>query len=237
MAYFREIPDVVYQSPLLRKLTSTESILAKNLFRKVKFLNHVKNNVSMFNKYHIRDGDRPETVAQKLYGNSALDFVVVLTAGINNILNEWPLDNKNLYNFTEDKYGIENLNSLHHYETSEIRDQDNRLIQPAGLNVDQYYTIEGPTRRFGEVSWKSIKPTGVESLNGNTLSVSDGIAVAVSNYRYETIENDKKRSIDVLRSSYLQQFLDDFRRIMRYDRNSQYLHPMLIGTENTRIVE
>jgi len=32
-------------------------------------------------------------------------------------------------------------------------------------------------------------------------------------------------------------FLNDFRRVMRYDRNTQYINPKLIGTENTRIIE
>lgn len=46
---------------------------------------------------------------------------------------------------------------------------------------------------------------------------------AISNYEYEINKNEKKRKIFLLRKEYLPAFIEDFRKAMRYDKNSQYI--------------
>ena len=96
MGFFRELPNVAYQTPLQDKLTSDEYILTKNLFRSAKVLDWLENNITAFNKFIIEDDDRPDTIAKQLYGDSTLDYVVVITAGITNIRNQWPLSDQGL---------------------------------------------------------------------------------------------------------------------------------------------
>ena len=57
----------------------------------------------------------------------------------------------------------------------------------------------------------------------------------VSNWEYETIENNKKSSIYLLKRGYLQQFLNDMREIMTYGVSSEYVNESLIRTENTKV--
>ena len=97
MGYFQELPDLLYQSNLLTKTSSQEYLRVKNLFRKVKLTDQVKETATFFQKYKIEEGDRPDTVAEKIYGDSRKDWIVVLTAGITNIRDEWPLSNADLY--------------------------------------------------------------------------------------------------------------------------------------------
>ena len=102
--------------------------------------------------------------------------------------------------------------------------------------------MDGPDRRYNGGNWVAIRPNGRVSITGTTIggnasALLNTVAISLSNYQYEVIENDKKRNISILKPSYLQIFLEDFRRIMRYDRNSQYINPKLMRTENTRIVE
>ena len=136
MSYFRELPDILYQSNLLHKVSSQEYIQIKNIFRRVKIQDWIQDNVQFFNKYTIRDGERPDTMAERLYGTSERDWIIILTAGITNIKNEWPLGNYDLYRYVEAKYGTD-LNSVHHYETIEVKDNLGRLILPGGQRVDQ----------------------------------------------------------------------------------------------------
>ena len=100
-----------------------------------------KNIFLFFNKYEIVDGARPDNVAQELYGDPELDWVVLMVAGIVNVRDQWPLSNRDLYNYAEKKYGIQHLNSTHHYETKEVRDSDGKLILPAGKVVDDDFSI------------------------------------------------------------------------------------------------
>ena len=211
MSYFRELPDLNYQSLLKTKHSSNAYIRVKNLFRRVKLRDDLQNSFTQFNKYYIPDGSRPDIVAEELYGSSDLDWVVCITAGIININNDWPLSSRDIYRFSESKYGTD-LNNIHHYETTEVKDDSGRVVLPARKHVDSTFTIPKP---------------GTDTATLNPV-------VGVSNYEYEVELNEKKRGIYVLRKEYLRQFLNDMRNIMHYEKSSQFVNRKLVETENTR---
>jgi len=212
MSYFRELPDLEYQSPFADSNSSQNYVRAKNLFRRVKLRDDLQNVFTLFNKYQIPEGARPDTVAEAVYGKADYDWIVILTAGIVHIRDEWPLSNRDIYRYAENVYGND-LNAIHHYETKEIKDSNGRLILPSGKIVDPTFTIPDPN-----ISIQTLNPV-----------------VGISNYEYETRKNEEKRSIYLLKTEYLQQYLNDMRRIMYYDRSSQYIDKKLIRTENTRV--
>ena len=67
MGYFNELPNIVYQSPLSHKNSSGDYILIKNIFRRTKLKDYLAGNVNVFNKYIIEDGERPDTISERLY--------------------------------------------------------------------------------------------------------------------------------------------------------------------------
>ena len=234
MSYFRELPDILYQSNLLHKVSSQEYIRIKNIFRRVKIQDWIQDNVQFFNKYTIRDGERPDTMAERLYGSPDRDWIVILTAGITNIRNDWPLSNYDLYRYVEAKYGTD-LNAIHHYETIEVRDNKGRLILPAGQRVDQNFTIPTPYDASATNFYVGVRP---QSDNIDYRSVNSDInpVTGVSNYEYETQLNESKRRIEVMKPIYLQQFLNDMRELMNYKESSQTVNGKLLTTENTRLI-
>ena len=215
MSYFRELPDLEYESPFANRISSSSYIQAKNIFRRMKIRDDLQNVFTLFNKYEIREGARPDTIAEDLYGKSDLDWVVLLSANITNVRDQWPLSSKDLYEYTVSKYGLENINKVHHYETQEIKDSDGNLILSKGLIVDEDFSI-----RF---------------KNGGVYVERSNITTTISNYVYEVRENEKKETIFLLKPSYLQQFLNDMRSEMTYNDSSQYVNKNLIRTENTRL--
>ena len=215
MSYFRELPDLEYESPFANRLSSSSYVQAKNIFRRMKIRDDLQNVFTLFNKYEIREGARPDTIAEDLYGKSDLDWVVLLSANITNVRDQWPLSSKDLYEYTVSKYGLENINKIHHYETKEIKDSDGNLILSKGLVVDEDFSI-----RF---------------KNGGTYIERSNITNRISNYEYEIKENEKKETIFLLKPSYLQQFLNDMRSEMAYSDSSQFVNKSLIRTQNTRI--
>jgi hypothetical protein len=212
MSYFRELPNLEYQSFLSSSSGSDEYLLVKNVFRRVKLRDDLKNVFTIFNKYQIKDGARPDTVAEEVYGSAQYDWVVLVSAGIVNIRNEWPLSDRDIYQYAEEIYG-DDLNAIHHYETTEVKDSKGRLILPAGNVVDSNFTIPNP-----QIITQTLNPV-----------------VGVSNYEYETLKNTLKRSIHIIRPEYLQQVINDTRKAMTYDRSSQYVSDKVIRTENTRV--
>ena len=234
MSYFRELPDILYQSNLLHKVSSQEYVRIKNIFRRVKIQDWIQENTNFFNRYTIRDGERPDTMAERLYGSPDRDWIVILTAGITNIKNDWPLSNYDLYRYVENKYGT-TLNDIHHYETIEVRDSRGRLILPAGQKVAQNFTIPTPYDASATNYYIGIRP---QSSNVDYRSVNSDInpVTGVSNYEYETQLNESKRQIEVMKPIYLQQFLNDMRELMNYKESSQTVNSKLLTTENTRLI-
>ena len=240
MGYFRELPNIGYQSPLLHKNSSRDYIIIKNIFRRTKIFDFLKGNVSLLNKFTIGDGDRPDTIAEELYGDSTLDYVVVLVSGITNINHEWPLMDYKVYEYALEKYGSETeMNANHHYETFEIRDDKNRLILPPDLIVDEEFLIDGTSSKYpSSTRYTLISEAGNTQLDDKdqfTVKV-DNIARAVTNLEYEYAENEKKREIDVLNRAYLQLFINDLRDVVKYDKSSSYITSSLASTENTNVV-
>jgi len=212
MGFFRELPNLLYPSFLPDKKSSLNYVMVKNVFRRVKLRDDLYNNFTVFNKYEIPEGARPDNVAEELYESSNLDWVVLIVAGILNVRNEWPLSNRDLYNYTNNKYG-ESLNSNRFFETTEVKDSSGRLILPKGKAVDSNFTVPNPTNPSA-----TLNPV-----------------VGISNYEYETRLNDEKRNINVLRKEYISQFLEDMREIMTYTKSSEYMGERMIRTENTNI--
>jgi len=236
MSYFRELPDILYQSNLLHKTSSREYVRIKNLFRRVKLQDKISDKVGFFDKYTILDMQRPDIVAEIFYGSAELDWVVILTAGITNIKDQWPLSNYDLYRYVENKYGLTEMNNVHHYETIEVRDSKGRLILPAGQIVDQNFTIAPPYNASTEANYYTgVRPQS-DNIDYKTVSGDINPVIGVSNYEYETIKNEEKREIELMKPSYLQQFLNDMRNIMYYEESSRYVDSRLIYTDNSRLI-
>ena len=127
MGYFRELPNLQYQSFLSDNNSSQNYLTVKNLFRRCKLRDDLQSTFTLFDKYEIPEGARPDTVAEGFYGSSGLDWVVLMTAGIINVRNDWPLEDNQLYDYALEKYGTD-LNATRFYETKEIKDSKGRLI-------------------------------------------------------------------------------------------------------------
>ena len=143
MGYFRELPNLRYPSFLPNKSSSLDFVEVKNLFRRAKMRDDLQNNFTIFNKYEIPMGARPDTVAEDLYGSAQFDWVVLTVAGVINVRNEWPLNPRDLYDYSLDKYG-DALNSTRYFQTTEVKDSNGRLVLPKGKVVDSNFTIPKP---------------------------------------------------------------------------------------------
>jgi hypothetical protein len=137
MAYFSELPNLHYTANFPDQSFNTDVVLAKNIFKRAKLREDIANAVSAFTYYQIIDNERPDQIAEKVYNDSELDWVILTTNNITNFNNQWPLDNESFHKYLLDKYGSEEeIQKFHHYETIEVRDEYNRVVVPGGLQAD-----------------------------------------------------------------------------------------------------
>ena len=219
MAYFEELPNISYPSLLRGRNKIEDRVVVKNIFKRSKLRTDVNQAITAFNYYTIKEGMRPDMIAQELYGDPELDWVVLTSNNITNIRDQWPLSHNDLHEYMLEKYGSEaNIAKVEIYETREILDENKRVVMPAGLRVDKDFSFE-----YLNFSKQVVKVLSSEVVAG------------ISNYQYEVKLNDEKRRIRVLKSEYLTAFITEHREIMTYEESTDYISDRLKRTYNPRI--
>ena len=113
MRYFNEFPVIDYN------LTGTNGNTKKvtDIFRRVKVRSKIANNLALFDKINVPEGDNPEDIAYKAYGDADFFWVVCLMNNIVNKYYDWPMREVEFQNFVADKYS--NPDGIHHYEITQ----------------------------------------------------------------------------------------------------------------------
>jgi len=220
--YFKQVPNLEYVSRLPNAKIS-DYITVKNLFKRGTLADDIFQDLTIFTKYEIKGDDRPDNVANKVYEDPDLDWVILLTNNIINIQSEWPMPQRDFDRYLLDKYETyEKLNEVHHYETLECKNLVGAVVVPKGLWVESDYSVT-------YYDWYA----GAEM----TKSSSD-IVVPVTNYEYEDNLENEKRNIYLLKARYLNIIKDDLKEMMQYKKGStQYLDKTLKIAENIRLYQ
>jgi len=217
--YFNRLPDFEYVSRLPDAQIS-DYITVKNLFKKGKLREDIFQDLAFFTKYQIRGNDRPDNVAFEIYGDSSLDWLVLTCNNVINIQTEWPLPQQQFDNYLLDKYGDYNTlyNGIHHHETVEVKNSQDVVIIPAGLQVESNYSVSYYDYFIG-------------------LQVTkNNIVEPVTNLVYEERLEDAKRNIFLLKPRFLNVVLDDLEDMMTYRQgSSQYMTETLKRADNIRL--
>ena len=242
MSYFRELPNISAVSLLPGRKRSDERVLVKNIFKRAKLRTDIDFAITAFDFRMIKEGDRPDTIAAVVYDDPELDWVILTTNNIINMRDQWPLSNNDLHSYMLNKYGSEAaLMEPHHYETREIRDSFNRTVLDEGREVDEdytftYVTLNGSTVTTDKSTYDSIQadPDYDDAYKKTWILLADKAAGPVSNFKYETLQNDRKRIIRILKPEFVGGFVSDMRNIMKYETSSQYINRTTKAAYNPR---
>jgi hypothetical protein len=241
-SYFRYIPDFEYISRGPNKIGSSDFTKVKNFFVRGSIREDLFNNITVFDRYIIEGDDRPDNVAFKLYGDSNLDWIILLSNNIIDVYSEWPLSQINFEEYLLEKYGsFEELYSPRYYETLEIKDSQGVIIVPSGLKVSNQYidfdrTIIKKTEVFDPIfevttiveeeienpNYLKLKPTYFEFFDyglGKDV-LYNGVIKEVTNYEYELDINEKKRQIFALKQEYISIIIDQIEENLEYKEGS-----------------
>lgn len=207
--FFSILPDISYdEKPIKYPFSEADFITAKNFFRRHKIKEEAFPYAVFLDKYTIVEGDRPDTLALKLYGNQFYDWVILLTNNLVNAQYDWPLSNYALQKVIEKEFA-DPYATIHHYETYAIGPYQ------SGVRVDQaFYNKTHKLNINGEIT---IKP-------GNE------VCRAITVMEHYTVENENKRKIYLLQPRYLQSFVDDFRKNNLYKKSGNYVSETLKKT-------
>tara|TARA_B100002019_G_scaffold288039_1_gene301032 strand:- start:554 stop:1183 length:630 start_codon:yes stop_codon:yes gene_type:complete len=207
--YFSILPNISYdEKPISYPFSESAFVTAKNFFRRYKVNEDVFSYAVFFKKYAIVDGERPDSLALRAYGDSFYDWVILLTNNLVNAQYDWPMTNLEMEKVLASEYDNP-YTDIDHYETIKIGQY------PAGLHVDEtFYNGQHKINIDGNMTIK----------NGN--EICSPVTVAENLFR----ENEKKREIYLLKPAFFQSFVNDFRKQNLYKKDDNYINQRLKKT-------
>lgn len=163
-----------------------------NILKRFAFREDVKGKVDVFYEYSIKDGERPDILADRLYGDSKYAWVILLFNDIIDPFYEWPLFGQDFTNYITGKYG--SLSTAHQTTKKYFR-----ILYQGFTKIDR---TRVPTKKV------EIDLTTYNSLGANDKSVQTA-------YEYEVELNDERRNIRILADQHLLSVIDEAETLLR----------------------
>ena len=190
----KRLPDLFYN--FSSRPLDSDYLLVKNIWRRAQILVEYKSQVTLFTEENVRDGERPEDVASRLYRNPFYNWTILVINDITDVYSQWPKSVSQLQEFINDKY--DNPMATKHHVTTEVKDAKDNIIVPAGKVVASNYQIS--------------------YYNGSTTVTATPVA-SVTNATYETELNSKKQNIQVVKPELIEDFVSVYYEISNKGKN------------------
>ena len=171
--YFNSFPNIPYDSKGDLQFKDVT-----NLLRRVGMRTKLKTNTFLYDTYNVKEGETPEMIAHKLYGDSQLHWIILLVNEITDRYHQWPMTGGQFLDYLNDKYS--NPDGIHHYETTQTSG-DTKVKIEVENDVD-------------EDAYTGLTP--------------------ITNREYEENEQDKRRQIRLVDPSFVEQFVDEFKKLI-----------------------
>ena len=171
--YFKSFPVIFYDS-----VGNLEFKDVTNLLRRVGLRTKVKANSLLYDTYNVKEGETPEMIAHKLYGDTELHWVILIINDITDRYHQWPMTGGQFLDYLNDKYT--NPDGIHHYESTQTSGDTKVKIEVFNEVDDDAYTGLTP----------------------------------ITNREYEEQEQDKRRQIRLLDPSFVEQFTDEYQKLI-----------------------
>ena len=135
--YFSNLTEFLYVNRTKEGRSEGDYSIVKNFFKRVRLRDDIFQDLTFFTKFTVAGDDRPDNVANTVYDDPSLDWVILLSNNIVNVQSEWPLGQAAFNTYITEKYGDETTlySGIHHYESREVQANDGTIIIPSGQRV------------------------------------------------------------------------------------------------------
>ena len=183
------LPELLYN--VSSKPLDPDFLLVKNIWRRAQVLVEYKSEVTIFTEITVGDGERPEDIATRYYGNPFFNWTILVINDIVDYYNQWPRSIVQLQDYINSKYT--NPQATKHHITTEVKDANENIIVPAG--------------KVGPSNFQ------VAYFNGSTTVTASPVA-SVTNAAYEFDLNAKKQTIQIVKPDIIEDFVDVYNKIL-----------------------
>ena len=120
--YFASFPKIYYDSE-----GQGNPQVVTNLLKRVAIRTKVLNSTSLYDTYDIKNGDTPESLADRLYNDSEFHWVILLVNNITDRYHQWPMYEQQFNTYLTEKY--DNPDGVHHYEIAQTSGDTSETIE------------------------------------------------------------------------------------------------------------
>jgi len=100
--YFKNFSKIEYPFYNKEKRVFTKSSV--NITQRLKIVDYIKRYKTNFSTYTIRDGERADTLANRLYEDPNVHWAIYLTNDMINPYTDWPMSGQDLNDYISEKY-------------------------------------------------------------------------------------------------------------------------------------
>ena len=111
--YFGNFPIIAYDS-----VGNGDFKLVTNLLKRVAVRSKVRSNTLLYDTYDVKEGETPEILADKLYGDAELHWVILFVNNVIDVYHQWPQNQNQFLAYINNKYS--DVDATHHYEISQV---------------------------------------------------------------------------------------------------------------------
>ena len=185
--YFQQFPKIFYDFPNYSGDDTFLQVLT-DITANVRVRKAILEDITLYDEYDMREGDTPEIIAERIYGNAQYHWIIMLANQRYDYLADFPLSSVELEEHIIDKYGADHINDVHHYEVNGIIDEatatikiPTSVIQSLKLND---FIAAHPVANARITSIDYVNKIAVVKMDYGRFS--DGMTVTVSGVRYDT---------------------------------------------------
>jgi hypothetical protein len=206
MSYFNTLPKILTND------NKNNAIVLTNIMARAELVQNLMTNPLVFYDYNIQDGDTPDIVASKYYGDSYRYWLVLFSNQILDPQWDWPLSSQQFTLYLNNKYSAAaNANTVLLYTSSttyEYRKIITTIDQTTLKSTSKTYVID-------ELTYLATTPFTKTVTFPNGATATETITTeAVSIYNWEVEKNEAKRTIKLINAIYAPQFESQFKSLM-----------------------
>jgi hypothetical protein len=218
MKYFEQFPQILYtfSDPSLNDFQQVTDI-----FTRVRMLDSIISNISVYYTYDVKDGDTPDSIASKYYSDPNRAWIILFTNKIIDPYFQWPMNQDSLETLMINNYGsVANTQiTTDHIEKQLIITStkfqssntqiytsviSNSVISIDGSNV--LPTLDNPIIQVGANS--------VAIFDDGTKVDKSVLLVWISTYEQIINTNESYRSIKLIQPGYIQQIETELQNLL-----------------------
>lgn len=188
--YFQNFPKIYYDFPNIASGNTDLQVLT-DITTNVRIRKEVLENITIYDEYDILEGETPEMIAEKVYGNPELHWVIMLVNQRYDYLKDFPMTSLEFDNYLKETYGDNSLYDIHHYEKDGlVVEALATLVVPANvysLAIKGDFLLSADSKTFAKV---------IDKSSNNTLSImidrgifSTGVFVSLQGVRLNALTN------------------------------------------------